>query len=42
MSLCMTYTETMIAVILTLGSLVPVVFGLAGLLNIDYGKRGGL
>lgn len=42
MSLCMTYTETMIAAILTLGSLVPIVFGLAGVLNIDYGKRGGL
>lgn len=42
MSLCMTYTGHMIAAILTLGSLVPIVFGLAGALNIDYGKRGGL
>jgi hypothetical protein len=32
----------MTAALLALGALVPFVFALAGTLNVDYGKRGGL
>lgn len=32
----------MIAAILSIGTLIPIAFALAGALNIDYGKRGGL
>ena len=32
----------MVTILLSLGALVPAVFGLAGLLNADHGNRGGL
>jgi hypothetical protein len=32
----------MTAAILAIGALIPFAFALAGALNVDYGKRGGL